>query len=149
MYLHIRVRYFSCYCHVSEVKILLKCICDQEDLLLLGDVSRGFARHADGQIVLVVNVEYFSAWNKSLLSHKTGKWFPLCDIIHKFRNSCYDRSLYHIFGEHSVLHFVIILAYIFCNFWKIVSVYVYECVINASVWEHNSSRPLGVIWVCY
>ena len=74
-------------------------------------------------------------------------WFPLCDIIHKFRSSCYDWSLYHMFWERSGLHFVIILAYIFCHFWKIDSVYV--CVINVSVWEHNSSRPEMLYNSCY
>ena len=61
MYLHVCARYFSCYCHVSEVKILLKCACCQEEAVQLGDVSRGFDRHSDGQKVIVVNLGYFSA----------------------------------------------------------------------------------------
>ena len=63
------------------------------------------------------------------------------DIIHKFRSSCYDWSLYHIFWEQSGLHFDIILPYKSCNFWKIDLAKVKECVINVSVWERNSSRP--------
>ena len=42
---------------------------------------------------------------------------------------------------HYIICFENILVYIFCNFWKIDSVYVKECVIDASAWEHNSSRP--------
>ena len=61
MYLHVRAQYFSCYCHVGKVKILLKCTCDQEELVQLDDVSRGFGCHANGQKGLVINLEYFSA----------------------------------------------------------------------------------------
>ena len=61
MYLHVCARYFSCYYHVSEVKILLKCACGREEAVKLGDVSRGFGRHCDGQKVMVVNLSYFSA----------------------------------------------------------------------------------------
>ena len=46
---------------MSEVKILLKCACCQEEVVQLGDVSRGFDRHSDGQKVIVVNLGYFSA----------------------------------------------------------------------------------------
>ena len=50
----------SCYCHMSEVKLLLKWACGQEEVVQLGDVSRGFDRHADGQKVTVVNLGHFS-----------------------------------------------------------------------------------------
>ena len=46
---------------MSEVKILLKCACGREEAVQLGDVSRGFGRHCDGQKVMVVNLSYFSA----------------------------------------------------------------------------------------
>ena len=46
---------------MSEVNILLKCACGQEEMVQLGDVSREFGRHADGQKVIVVNLGYFSA----------------------------------------------------------------------------------------
>ena len=52
------------------MKRSLKCPCDQEEVVQLEDVSRGFGRHADG----------------TMLSYKTDKWFPMCDITHKFRN---------------------------------------------------------------
>ena len=39
----------------------------------LGDVSIGFGRHADGQKVLVVNLEYFNAYNTGILSYNTDK----------------------------------------------------------------------------
>ena len=42
------------------MKILLKCACGQEEVGQLGDVSRGFDRHPDGQKVIVVNLGYFS-----------------------------------------------------------------------------------------
>ena len=45
---------------MSEVKILLKCSCGQEEAVQLGDVSRGFGRHANRQKVIVVNLGYFS-----------------------------------------------------------------------------------------
>ena len=63
----------------------------------LGNVSRGFGGHADGQKVIVVNLGYFSAENTGILSYTTDKWFPLCDIIHKFRSSrpemLYDNNI--------------------------------------------------------
>ena len=46
---------------MSEVKILLKCSCGQEEVVQFGDVSRGFGRHTDGQKVIVVNLGNFSA----------------------------------------------------------------------------------------
>ena len=57
-------------------KYCLKCQYDQEELVQLGDVSIGFGRHADGQKVLVVNLEYFNAYNTGILSYNTDKWFP-------------------------------------------------------------------------
>ena len=33
----------------------------RRDIVQLGNVSRGFGRHADGQKVIVVNLGYFSA----------------------------------------------------------------------------------------
>ena len=71
----------------EPTKILLKCACGQENVVQLGDMSRGFGRHADGQKVIVVNLRYISAQNTGILSYKTDKWFPLCDVIHKFRSS--------------------------------------------------------------
>ena len=56
----------------------------RRDIVQLGNVSMGFGRHADRQKVIVVNLGYFSA---GILAYKTDKWFPLCDIIHKFRSS--------------------------------------------------------------
>ena len=140
-YLHDRAQYFSCFCHVSEVKKILKSTCGREEVKQLGNVSIGFGCHAVGQKVIAVNLRYFSAYNTGILSYKTDKWFPLCDIIHKFKSSCYDWLLYHIFWEHSGFYFVIFLAYIFSNFWKIDSVYIKECFINISIWKHNRSRP--------
>ena len=32
----------------EPTKILLKCACGQENVVQLGDMSRGFGRHADG-----------------------------------------------------------------------------------------------------
>ena len=46
---------------MGKVKILLKCTCDQEELVQLDDVSRGFGCHANGQKGLVINLECFSA----------------------------------------------------------------------------------------
>ena len=46
---------------VTGVKISLKCACGQEEVVQLGNVSRGFGRHADGYQVIVVNLGYFSA----------------------------------------------------------------------------------------
>ena len=46
---------------MSEVKILLKCACGREEAVNLGDASRGFDCHCDGQKVMVVNLSYFSA----------------------------------------------------------------------------------------
>ena len=46
---------------MSVVKILLKCACGQEEVVQLGNVSRGFGRHAGLQKVIVVNLGYFSA----------------------------------------------------------------------------------------
>ena len=66
---------------------ILKCACGQEEVVQLGDVSRGFSRHADRWKVIVVNLGYFSAWNTGILSYKIDKSFPLCDITHKFRSS--------------------------------------------------------------
>ena len=37
---------------MSEVKILLKYACSQEEVVQLGNVSRGFSRHSDGQKVI-------------------------------------------------------------------------------------------------
>ena len=37
------------------VKILLKCTCVQEVVVQLGDVSRGFARHAGRQKVIILS----------------------------------------------------------------------------------------------
>ena len=36
---------------------------------------------------MVVNLGYFSAENTGILPYKTDKWFPLCDIMHKFRSN--------------------------------------------------------------
>ena len=44
---------------MREVKILLKCACGQEEVVQLGDVSRGFGRHADEQKVIAVYIRYF------------------------------------------------------------------------------------------
>ena len=41
--------------------MFLKCACGQEEVVQLGDVSREFGRHVDGQKVLAVNLGYFSA----------------------------------------------------------------------------------------
>ena len=46
---------------MSEVKILLKCAYKQEEVVQLGDISKGFGHHADGQKVIVVNLGYYSA----------------------------------------------------------------------------------------
>ena len=46
---------------VTWVKISLRCACGQEEVVQLGDVSRGFGRHADWQKVIVLNLGYFSA----------------------------------------------------------------------------------------
>ena len=46
---------------VTWVKISLKYAYGQEEVVQLGNVSRGFGRHADGQKVIVVNLGYFSA----------------------------------------------------------------------------------------
>ena len=46
---------------ITWVKISLKCACGQEEVVQLGDVIRGFGRHADGQKVIAVNLGYFSA----------------------------------------------------------------------------------------
>ena len=46
---------------MSEVKILVKCACGQEEVVQLGDVNRWFGCHTDGQKVIVVNLVYFSA----------------------------------------------------------------------------------------
>ena len=45
----------------NEVRVLLKCTCGQEEVVLLDYVSRGFNCHADGQKVIVVNFGYLSA----------------------------------------------------------------------------------------
>ena len=45
------------------MKILLKCACDQEQVVQSGNVSRGFHCHADRQKVIVVNLGYFSVEN--------------------------------------------------------------------------------------
>ena len=37
---------------------MLKCACGQKEVVQLGDVSRVFERHADGQKVIVVNLRY-------------------------------------------------------------------------------------------
>ena len=67
---------------MSEVNILLKCACGQEEMVQLGNVSRKFGRHAGGQKVIVVNLGYFSAQNTGILSYETDTWFPLCDILY-------------------------------------------------------------------
>ena len=48
------------------MKILLKCVCGQEEVVQLGNVSTRFDRHADGQKVTVVNLGYFSAYNAGI-----------------------------------------------------------------------------------
>ena len=53
---------------MSDVKIFLKCACDQEEVVQLGNVRRGFDCHADRQKVIVVNLGYFSAENTGILS---------------------------------------------------------------------------------
>ena len=55
-YLHV----CASYCHVSEniVKMHMR---SRRDIVQLGNVSRGFDRHADGQKVIVVNLGYFIA----------------------------------------------------------------------------------------
>ena len=54
-YLHV----CAWYCHVSEniVKMRMR---SRRDIVQLGNVSRGFGRHADGWKVIVVNLGYFS-----------------------------------------------------------------------------------------
>ena len=63
------------------MKISLKCACGQQEVVQLGDVSRGFGFHADKYKVIVVNLRYFSVQNPVILPYKTSKWFLLCDII--------------------------------------------------------------------
>ena len=46
---------------MSEVEKLLKCSCDQEEVVQLGDVSGEVGHHADKQKDIVVNLGYFSA----------------------------------------------------------------------------------------
>ena len=46
---------------VTWVKISLKCACGQEEVVQLGDVSKGFGRQADGEKVIIINLGYFSA----------------------------------------------------------------------------------------
>ena len=47
---------------MSEVKILLKYACGQEEVGQIGDVNKGFGHHADNrQKVIVVKLGYFSA----------------------------------------------------------------------------------------
>ena len=55
-YLHVCAR----YCHVSEniVKMTMRL---RKDIVQLGNVSRGFGRHADEWKVIVINLGYFSA----------------------------------------------------------------------------------------
>ena len=43
------------------MKISLKCAYGQEEVVQLGDVSRGFGRHDEDRIVIVVNLGYFNA----------------------------------------------------------------------------------------
>ena len=43
---------------VTWGKISLKCAYSQEELVQLGDVSKGFCRHADGQKIIVVNLVF-------------------------------------------------------------------------------------------
>ena len=58
---------------VTWMTISLKCAWGQEEVVQLGDVTRGFGRYADWEKVIVVNLGYFSAWNKGILSYMTDK----------------------------------------------------------------------------
>ena len=52
---------------VTWEKIPLKSTCVKEELVQLGDASRGFSRHANGQKVIVVDLVFYCIKHKYII----------------------------------------------------------------------------------
>ena len=109
---------------MREVKILLKCAFGQEEVVQLGEVSRGFGRHADGQKVIAVNRGYFIPQNQVFYHKRQISGFPCVTL--------YINAKTVVMIGHYVIYFENILVFIFLLFWLIYFVIFERLILSTS-----------------